>query len=200
MAVWAAIVRQVPGSRLLLVSPALDGAAARQRTEAEFVAAGGDRDRLELRGTSPWGMVLAAYNTIDLALDPFPYSGGLTTCEALWMGVPVVTCPGETFAGRHSLSHLSNVGLTETVAGDAHEYVAACRSACRRSSPHLLPRSAAKALRMRPIATLRTGARFAGHLGATLARGLAAMVRLKVMSARGRTFTTRQTVRCAPSK
>jgi predicted O-linked N-acetylglucosamine transferase (SPINDLY family) len=57
-----------------------------------------------------------------LALDPFPYNGGLTTCEALWMGVPVITCPGETFASRHSFSHLSNVGLTETIAHDFEEY------------------------------------------------------------------------------
>ena len=60
---------------------------------------------------------------VDVALDPFPFSGSATTCEALWMGVPVVTCPGETFASRHSLSHLSNVGLTETIARDLDEYV-----------------------------------------------------------------------------
>jgi predicted O-linked N-acetylglucosamine transferase (SPINDLY family) len=78
---------------------------------------------LEFLGHSPHVELLAAYQRIDLALDPFPYSGGLTTCEALWMGVPVVTCPGETFASRHSLSHLSNVGLTETIAHDLDEYV-----------------------------------------------------------------------------
>ena len=73
---------------------------------------------------SPHLDLLRTYNSIDIALDPFPYGGGLTTCEALWMGVPVITCPGETFAGRHSLSHLSNVGLTETIAGNLDEYVA----------------------------------------------------------------------------
>jgi len=58
-----------------------------------------------------------------VALDPFPFSGSTITCESLWMGVPVVTSPGETFASRHSLSHLSNVGLTETIAQDLDEYV-----------------------------------------------------------------------------
>ena len=67
--------------------------------------------------------MFAAYGRIDLGLDPFPYSGGITTCDASWMGVPVVTCPGDTFAGRLSLSHLTNAGLTETIARDLHDYV-----------------------------------------------------------------------------
>jgi predicted O-linked N-acetylglucosamine transferase (SPINDLY family) len=60
---------------------------------------------------------------LNFGLDPFPHGGGLTTCDSLWMGVPVVTCPGETFASRQTLSHLSNVGLTETVATNFDEYV-----------------------------------------------------------------------------
>src|SRR5439155_3990992 len=80
-----------------------------------------DLGRVELRGRAP--DLLAQYHDIDIALDPFPYTGCTTTAEALWMGVPVITMPGETFAGRHSLSHLSNVGLTETIARDLDEYV-----------------------------------------------------------------------------
>jgi predicted O-linked N-acetylglucosamine transferase (SPINDLY family) len=123
IALWAEVVKAVPGARLLLAAAALGGAAVRARIASAFAAAGGDPERLEFEGALPWTRLLDLYNRVDIALDPFPYSGGLTTCEALWMGVPVVTLPGETFASRHSFSHLSNVGLSETVARDRQHYV-----------------------------------------------------------------------------
>ena len=61
---------------------------------------------------------------IDIALDPFPYTGGLTVCESLWMGVPVVALAGDSFCARHALSHLSNAGLADWVAADGEAYVA----------------------------------------------------------------------------
>jgi predicted O-linked N-acetylglucosamine transferase (SPINDLY family) len=121
--VWARILRRLPEARLVLKFKGWDDRGVAQCFTEMFVAHAIDPDRLEFLGPSPHADLLAEYNRVDLALDPFPYSGGLTTCEALWMGVPVVTCPGETFASRHSLSHLSNVGLTETIARDWDEYV-----------------------------------------------------------------------------
>src|SRR5262249_12859372 len=101
----------------------LDDSGLRQRLTDLFAAEGVEAERLELLGSTTHVEQLQQYNRMDVALDTFPYSGGLTTCEACWMGVPVVTCPGETFASRHSLSHLSNMGLTETITGDLNEYV-----------------------------------------------------------------------------
>lgn len=115
---WARVLSQVPGSRLLIQTFALKDAATRDAFAGRCAAAGIAADRLELRGPTPHDELLRAYHEVDIALDPFPYSGGLTTCETLWMGVPVVTFPGATFAGRHSTSHLNNVGLAELVASD----------------------------------------------------------------------------------
>lgn len=120
--VWNRILQRLPKSRLLLKytgwnDPDIAGRII-QKLSSEI-----DPARIEFQGQSPHAELLGQYNRVDLALDPFPYSGGLTTCEALWMGVPVLTCPGETFASRHSLSHLSNVGLTETIAESLDDYV-----------------------------------------------------------------------------
>jgi predicted O-linked N-acetylglucosamine transferase (SPINDLY family) len=123
IAVWAEILRRLPAARLVLKYRAIDDPSIAGRLTELFARHGVAPDRIEYRGWSPVSEFLGHYAEIDIALDPFPYNGGLTTIEALWMGVPVITCPGETFAGRHSLSHLSNVGLTETIAQNTNEYV-----------------------------------------------------------------------------
>jgi predicted O-linked N-acetylglucosamine transferase (SPINDLY family) len=119
---WCEILRAVPGSRLVLKTHQLGDAPTAERFRGQFRVCGIDPDRVETRGSSPHRTFLANYNDIDLVLDPFPYSGGLTTCEALWMGVPTVTLPGEIFASRHSASHLSNAGFAEWVARDLSDY------------------------------------------------------------------------------
>ena len=123
VACWSRILHRLPQARLVLKYRGLDDPDAQARLWKLFAGEGIAARRVELSGGCSHDEFLGWYNRIDIALDPFPYGGGLTTCEALWMGVPVVTCPGETFASRHSLSHLSNVGLTETIAGDLDEYV-----------------------------------------------------------------------------
>jgi predicted O-linked N-acetylglucosamine transferase (SPINDLY family) len=122
-ALWGEILRKAPQARLMLKARGLDAPATARRYRELFAAQGVSDQRLELSGWSPYAEMLAKYHEVDVALDPFPFSGSATTCEALWMGVPVVTCPGETFASRHALSHLATVGLTETIARDWDEYV-----------------------------------------------------------------------------
>jgi predicted O-linked N-acetylglucosamine transferase (SPINDLY family) len=120
---WSRILRQVPESRILLKYRGLDRPTVGEPLRRQFVERGINPACIELQGWSAYGDMLACYNQVDVALDPFPYNGGLTTCDALWMGVPVVTCPGRTFASRHGLTHLSNVGLTETIAEGLEGYV-----------------------------------------------------------------------------
>jgi predicted O-linked N-acetylglucosamine transferase (SPINDLY family) len=120
---WARILVRVPDARLVLKYSGLEDESTRGRYRAMFAQAGIAPARLELLGYSLPDQMLEQYLRIDVALDPFPYSGGLTTCEALWMGVPVITCPGATFAGRHALSHLSHAGLGDLVASDLDDYV-----------------------------------------------------------------------------
>jgi predicted O-linked N-acetylglucosamine transferase (SPINDLY family) len=123
VSVWAKILHGVADSCLLLKSRSINSIANTELLMAMFEAEGINQSRLMLEGHSPHAELLARYNDVDIALDPFPYSGGLTTYEALWMGVPVITVPGETFASRHSLSHLSTIGLPELVARNRDDYV-----------------------------------------------------------------------------
>jgi protein O-GlcNAc transferase len=120
---WAKLLRKMQGSKLILISKQLGDADTQERYKKSFMQEGILPEQLDLRGVRPHSELLKSYNEIDIALDPFPYSGGLTTCESLWMGVPVVTMPGPTFAGRHSATHLSNVGLNNWVTNSPNEYL-----------------------------------------------------------------------------
>jgi protein O-GlcNAc transferase len=122
---WASILSRVPSAKLVLKTHLFTDGPSTDKCQQAFTALGIDHSRVDLRGPSGHRAFLTEYNDIDVALDPFPYSGGLSTCEALWMGVPTITLPGETFASRHSASHLSNVGLADWITNSLEDYVEA---------------------------------------------------------------------------
>lgn len=122
LARWAQLMHAVPHSRLLLKGGAFGNSELREHVHRVMAAQGIARERVLVEGPVGHKTLLDTYNRIDIALDPWPYSGGLTTCEALLMGVPVVTLPGPTFAGRHSATHLVNAGLPELVVDSWAQY------------------------------------------------------------------------------
>ena len=117
---WLELLRRAPNSRLLIYSR-LEG--ARHPALALAERGGIDPRRIQIVGPVPTPEYFRRYRTIDIALDPFPYGGGTTTCDALWMGVPVVSLAGRTAVSRAGLSILSNVGLPELVARTTDQYV-----------------------------------------------------------------------------
>lgn len=122
--VWAAVLKANPTAQLLMVRDSFQG-EIRQRLIERFAERGIAPERLLIEHKAPAnGHRIKVYDRIDIALDPFPYSGATTTCEALWMGVPVVTLKGDCLAGRHSTSILTHSGLAELVADSTEQYVA----------------------------------------------------------------------------
>lgn len=119
---WAAIMHALPNSRLMLKSMQYQSNELCQKIVDTMAQHDIHEERLIIEGPSAHAELLDAYNRVDIALDPWPYSGGLTTCEAFLMGVPVVTLPGPTFAGRHSATHLVNAGMPELVVNSWEEY------------------------------------------------------------------------------
>jgi predicted O-linked N-acetylglucosamine transferase (SPINDLY family) len=123
IALWSDVIKRVPDSRLLLFRDMLKGSMA-ERVRADFSRCGIAGDRLELRHElSPDERYLSVYGFIDIGLDPFPWNGHVTTCEALWMGVPVVALRGPVQRGRLAASLLHQVGLDELVAGSRADYI-----------------------------------------------------------------------------
>lgn len=126
---WARAVARVPEARLLIKARGLDEAPTAERVRGHLARAGLPPERVELRGfVDGVAAHIALYGTVDIALDPTPYNGTTTTCEALWMGVPVLTLAGDRHAGRVGASLLTQAGLADLVARAPDEFVARAAS------------------------------------------------------------------------
>jgi len=121
---WSEILKRTPNSRLVLKGAAFSDDGACDQLHGRFAARGVSADRIDLVSWIPSAAGhLALYNSMDVALDPFPYNGYTTTCEALWMGLPVVALRGDRHGARVSASFLTRVGLEELIAEDLAAYV-----------------------------------------------------------------------------
>src|SRR6185503_11079693 len=119
---WAKILSQVPDARLLIKAKSLNDPATRAIAERMLASHGIARERVELSGwAAEVGNHLDLYGKVDIALDTFPYNGTTTTCEAMWMGVPVVTLAGQTHVSRVGASLLGAVGVDDFIATTAQE-------------------------------------------------------------------------------
>jgi protein O-GlcNAc transferase len=129
---WSRILLRLPSARLMLKNKSLADKAAANPLREEFAGFGIPQERLILRsGVREHKEHLACYADIDIALDTFPYHGTTTTCEALWMGVPVVTFAGQAHRSRVGASLLAAIGAEELVAHSPEQYVQiACELAC----------------------------------------------------------------------
>jgi predicted O-linked N-acetylglucosamine transferase (SPINDLY family) len=124
LSVWSKILAQVPASRLFIKSVYLDDSEVRKNVLERITAAGIAEDRVETSGFfAATQDHLSAYNRVDVALDTFPYNGTATTCEALWMGVPVVSLVGDRHAARVGLSLLTAIDHAEWAAENEDAYI-----------------------------------------------------------------------------
>jgi predicted O-linked N-acetylglucosamine transferase (SPINDLY family) len=122
---WAKVLLAVPGSRLLLKTNSLADAIAKEELLNDFVAQGIRPERIVLEAHSKsYFDHMARYGDIDIALDPFPWNGVTTTCDTLWMGVPVISLAGSWSIARMGVSILTCIGLDELLAQDHDDYVA----------------------------------------------------------------------------
>jgi predicted O-linked N-acetylglucosamine transferase (SPINDLY family) len=124
VALWSRVLHEVAGSRLLLKTSQLDQPVLRDSISARFARHGVAAERLVLVGGTPRDVHLDMFNQVDIALDPFPYPGGTTSVEGLWMGVPVLTRRGDRFLSHIGESILNTAGLPQWVAADDDDYVA----------------------------------------------------------------------------
>ena len=118
---WCQVLNAMPGSRMLIARNTLKGSVV-ERLSARFEKNGVSRQRIDMRNMPPQTSYLAWFHEIDIALDTFPWSGHTTACEALWMGVPVITLCGNRHAGRMVAGILTNAGMEDWIAHSREEY------------------------------------------------------------------------------
>jgi predicted O-linked N-acetylglucosamine transferase (SPINDLY family) len=118
---WAQVLRETPGSRFMFIRPEGSSATFRRNLIAEFERGGVDGERIAF--STIRGQHMPFYNEVDISLDTLPLTGGTTTTESLWMGVPVISLIGEAFFERLSASILANCGLGDLATEDRAEFV-----------------------------------------------------------------------------
>lgn len=120
---WAKILAAIPNSRLLFKAAQFRDPLVRKRVIQEFAARGISSTQLTLEGPEARQKYFAAYKNIDITLDPFPFTGGTTSVDSLWMGVPLITLAGDSLASRQGVGVLMNAGLPDLIAKDEEEYL-----------------------------------------------------------------------------
>ena len=120
---WSKILKSVPNSKIFLKTKQLNDIYLKKKIIDEFKKNGIDLNSIILEGGSPRNELLDSYNKVDIALDPFPYSGGVTSLEAIWMGVPVLTKKGFRFVSHTTESINHNSGMSDWVANNENDYV-----------------------------------------------------------------------------
>lgn len=131
VALWARVLHAVPGSRLVLKASQFDEPSVCDDVRARFAAHGVVHDSLLLSGRSSREDYLRAYHQVDIGLDPFPFTGGTTTIESLWMGVPVLTLAGDRLLARQGVGMMVNAGLPDWVVDSTDAYVARAAALAR---------------------------------------------------------------------
>ncbi|MDR0499487.1 MAG: tetratricopeptide repeat protein [Holophagales bacterium] len=124
---WIQLLKEISGSKLLINS---DVGEHRNNFVNKFTDNGIDPSRIQFIGKQSYLKYFQEYNNIDIGLDPFPWNGGTTTCDALWMGVPVISLRGNTAVGRGGASILSNAGLFDFIANSRQEYIDTAKKIC----------------------------------------------------------------------
>ncbi|MEQ9200419.1 MAG: hypothetical protein RLN80_10565, partial [Rhodospirillales bacterium] len=144
IAVWSEILMQIPNARLRLQCRSLDTPGVADEIRDKFREQGISGDRIDLIGRRSHADLLADYGRVDLVLDPFPWTGSIVTCEAMWMGVPTITLYGDSIVSRYSMTYQTVAGLDGFAAETIEDYVGLAVQWSKRSGE---------------LASLRTGLR-----------------------------------------